>query len=59
MIEAQRQQQLFKWKKTFHCEAALEEQDNSQWTGENQLLSPEDIIRLDELDRLNNNDIVA
>jgi hypothetical protein len=40
--------------KTFHREAALL-QDNSQWTGENQLLSPEDIIRLDELDRLNNN----
>jgi hypothetical protein len=30
---------------------------NSQWTGENRLLSPEDIIRLDELDdRLNNID---
>jgi hypothetical protein len=40
--------------KTFHREAALL-QDNSQWSGENQLLSPEDIIRLDELDRLNNN----
>jgi hypothetical protein len=40
--------------KTYHREAALH-QDNSQWTGENQLLSPEDIIRLDELDRLQNN----
>jgi hypothetical protein len=39
--------------KTFHRESALL-QDNSQWTGENQLISPEDIIRLDELDRLNN-----
>jgi hypothetical protein len=37
--------------KTYHREAALQ-QDNSQWTGENQLLSPEDIIRLDALDRL-------
>ena len=37
--------------KTFHCQAALQ-QDNSQWTGENQLLSPEDIIRLDAVDRL-------
>jgi hypothetical protein len=31
--------------------------DNPQWTGENQLLGPEDIIRLDALDRLQNNDI--
>ena len=37
--------------KTYHREAALA-QDNSQWTGENRLLSPEEIIRLDELDRL-------
>jgi hypothetical protein len=37
----------------FHRESALL-QDNSQWTGENQLISPEDIIRLDEIDRLNN-----
>jgi hypothetical protein len=44
--------------KTYHGEAALQEQDNSQWTGENKLiLSPEDIIRLDALDRLQNNDI--
>jgi hypothetical protein len=43
---------------TYHREAALQ-QDNSQWTGENQLLSPEDIIRLDELDRLQNNNIIA
>jgi hypothetical protein len=42
--------------KTYHREAALV-QDNSQWTGENPLLSPEDIIRLDELDRLQNNNI--
>jgi hypothetical protein len=41
--------------KTYHREAALQ-QDNSQWTGENRLLSPEDIIRLDELDRLQNNE---
>jgi hypothetical protein len=27
-----------------------------QWTGENQLLSPEDIIRLDALDRLETTD---
>ena len=27
------------------------QQDNSQWTGENWLLSPDDIIRLDVLDR--------
>jgi hypothetical protein len=40
----------------YHGEAALV-QGNSQWTGENQLLSPEDIIRLDVLDRLQNNDI--
>ena len=43
--------------KTFHREAALQ-QDNSQWTGENRLLSPEDIVRLDALDRLQNNAIV-
>jgi hypothetical protein len=36
--------------KTYHRQAALQ-QDNSQWTGENRLLSPEEIIRLDELDR--------
>ncbi len=42
--------------KTFHREAALQ-QDNSQWTGENRLLSPEDIVRLDALDRLQNNAI--
>jgi hypothetical protein len=41
--------------KTYHWEAALQ-QDNSQWTGENRLFSPEDIIRLDELDRLQNNE---
>jgi hypothetical protein len=34
--------------KTYHREAALQ-QDNSEWTGENQLLSPEDIIKLNEL----------
>jgi hypothetical protein len=37
--------------KTFHRDAALQ-QDNSQWTGENRLLSPEEIIRLDAADRL-------
>jgi hypothetical protein len=37
--------------KTYHCQAALLQQDNSQWTGENQILSPAEIIRLDELDR--------
>jgi hypothetical protein len=42
--------------KTYHQEAAVV-QDNLQWTGENRLLSPEDIIRLDELDRLQNNNI--
>jgi hypothetical protein len=36
--------------KTYHRQAALQ-QDNSQWTGENLLLSPEEVIRLDELDR--------
>jgi hypothetical protein len=41
--------------KTFHREAALE-QDNLQWTGENRLLSPEEIVRLDAADRLDNND---
>jgi hypothetical protein len=43
--------------KHYHREAALE-QDNSQWTGENRLLSPQEIIRLDALDRLHaiNND---
>ena len=35
--------------KTFHREAALE-QDNSQWTGENRLLEPEEILRLDAAD---------
>ena len=45
MIEAQRQQQLFKWKNTFHCEAALEH-DKSHWTGENRLLEPEEILML-------------
>jgi hypothetical protein len=37
--------------KNYHREAALE-QDNSQWTGQNRLLSPQDIIRLDAVDRL-------
>ena len=36
--------------KTAHREAALEE-DNLQWTGPSELLSAEEIIRLDELDR--------
>jgi hypothetical protein len=36
--------------KNSHRQAALE-QDNSQWTGENRLLSPEEIIRLDAIDR--------
>jgi hypothetical protein len=39
--------------KTYHREAALE-LDNLQWTGENWLLSPQEIIRLDALDRENN-----
>jgi hypothetical protein len=39
--------------KTYHQEAALV-QDKPQCTGENRLLSPEDIIRLDEQDRLQN-----
>ena len=41
--------------KTYRCKVALEE-DNSQWTDTNKLLSPEEIIRLDAvLDRLDNN----
>ncbi len=36
--------------KNDHRQAALQ-QDNSQWTGENRLLSPEEIIRLDAIDR--------
>ena len=36
--------------KNNHRQAAFE-QDNSQWTGENRLLSPEEIIRLDAIDR--------
>ena len=36
--------------KTYHCQAVLY-QDNWQCTGDNQLLSPEEIIRLDALDR--------
>jgi hypothetical protein len=39
--------------KTYHREAALE-QYNSQWTGENRLLSPQEIIRLDAIDREHN-----
>jgi hypothetical protein len=39
--------------KSLHREKALEE-DNSQWTGMNKLLSPEEIIRLDEMDRSDN-----
>jgi hypothetical protein len=35
------------------------QQDNSQWTGENRILSPEDIIRLDALDRLENRLIIV
>ena len=35
--------------KTFHREAALA-QDNSQWTGENRLLEPEEVLRLDAED---------
>jgi hypothetical protein len=42
--------------KTFHREAALE-QDNLEWTGENRLLSPEEIVRLDAADRLDNNNM--
>jgi hypothetical protein len=37
--------------KSYHRDTALE-QDNTQWTGENRLLSPEEIIRLDAADRL-------
>jgi hypothetical protein len=37
--------------KKLYREHALQE-DNSQWTGENRLLSPEEIIRLDAEDRL-------
>jgi hypothetical protein len=33
-------------KKTFHREAALQ-QDNSQWTGQNRLLEPEEVIMRD------------
>jgi hypothetical protein len=40
--------------KSLHRETALEE-DNSQWTGMNKLLSPEEIIRLDETDGSDNN----
>jgi hypothetical protein len=36
--------------KSLHREAALE-QDNSQWTGENRLLEPEEIVILDEKER--------
>jgi hypothetical protein len=36
--------------KSNHRQAALQ-QDNLQWTGENWLLSPEEIIRLDAIDR--------
>jgi hypothetical protein len=35
--------------KTLHRQAAFN-QDNSEWTGANRLLSPEDIIRLDAID---------
>jgi hypothetical protein len=38
---------------SLHRETALEE-DNSQWTGMNKLLSPEEIIRLDETNRSDN-----
>jgi hypothetical protein len=36
--------------KSDHCQAALK-QDKLQWTGENGLLSPEEIIGLDAMDR--------
>jgi hypothetical protein len=39
--------------KTYHRQAALE-QNNPQWTGENRRLSPQEIIRLDALDREHN-----
>ena len=39
-----------------HREAALEE-DNLQWTGPNKLFSADEIIRIDALDRLENNNI--
>jgi hypothetical protein len=39
---------------TPHCEAALQ-QDNLPWTGENELLSPEAIIRPGAQERLDNN----
>jgi hypothetical protein len=42
-----------KIRKISHREAALQ-QDNSQWTGENELLSAQEIIRLDAQDRLDN-----
>jgi hypothetical protein len=37
--------------KTFHREAALA-QDNSQWTGENRLLEPDEILTLDAAEML-------
>jgi hypothetical protein len=37
---------------TSHPQQAALQQDNSQWTGKNGLLSPEDTLRLDALDRL-------
>jgi hypothetical protein len=47
MTEVQRQQQIFCSKRLFHREAALS-QDNSQWTGVNRLLKPEEIVIQDE-----------
>jgi hypothetical protein len=43
--------------KKYYCKHALHK-DNLQWTGENRLLSPEEIIKLDADDRVEvDNDI--
>jgi hypothetical protein len=47
VAEVQRQQQIFCSKRLFHRKAALS-QDNSQWTGVNRLLKPEEIVIQDE-----------
>jgi hypothetical protein len=52
--EAQTQQQLLLIGKTSHSKAALQ-QENLQWTGDNELLSREEIIRLDAQERAHNN----
>jgi hypothetical protein len=49
MTQTEKQARALPAAKSFHRKTGLEE-DNSQWTGMNKLISTEAIIRLDDLD---------